>query len=85
MPISKLIWYNGEADHIDKLDPRHEDGYDVRLLRNTTSFPLLHILRLVHDSGAIITVTDPDHLPNDVSSLRFEPIVEGNWNNHTCC
>ena len=52
------------------LNPRAVEGYDIHVLRDTTSLPLRSILMLAEDNGNL-TRADSATLPADVVSIIF--------------
>ena len=55
-----------------ELDPREHTGWDIHVLRGTTSLPLLSILVLGEDNGNF-TRADAANLPADVTRVSFFP------------
>lgn len=64
-------WHNGDLlPGLNELNLRAFEGYDIHVLRNTTSLPLRSILMLREDNGNL-TRADSTTLPTDVTAIIF--------------
>lgn len=73
MTTVAAIWHDGSRVSFDGRqvpDPRGVEGWDVHVLRDTTSLPLRSILALIEDDGNI-TRADATVLPADVQGFAF--------------
>ena len=70
MTTTAADWHNGDLlPGQNELNPRAFEGYDIHVLRNTTSLPLRSILML-KDDGNLVRA-DSATLPADVTAIIF--------------
>ena len=70
MTTTAANWHNGDLlPGTNDLSPRGFEGYDIHVLRNTTSLPLRSILMLVDDGNPVRA--DSATLPTDVTNIIF--------------
>lgn len=71
MTTTAADWHNGDLlPSQNELNPRAFEGYDIHVLRNTSSLPLRSILMLLEDNGNLVRA-DSATLPADVTAFNF--------------
>lgn len=69
MTTTAADWHNGDLLPGNELNPRAFEGFDIHVLRGSTSLPLRSILTLVDDGNFVRA--DSATLPADVTTIIF--------------